>query len=230
LVADDVFPDLDRPKMAGIAGDTTIGGSVNIAQINYRNVNQYFNLPYVPSLITQSGGTGPIFHKIPKSAWLWNLLEWYVSAWTRAIPLCMGNENAPLLGGVPLINLINTDQNLSSDFSGRKAYVIDEFEYEQLLTNGIPAYRQQQPPPAPVGTYDYYVAADDLADYCKKYGFSSYNFDTVNDVVTPTIRYENRSYSAGEKDQVASYINSFSFGPSVSKLLYRSIRFVEFGS
>ena len=230
LVADDVFPDLNRPKMAGIAGDTTIGNSVNIAQINYKNVNQYFNLPYVPSFVTQSGGTGPIFHKIPKSAWLWNLLEWYVSAWTRAIPLCMGNENAPLLGGVPLINLINTDQTNSSDFSGRKAYSINEYIYEQLLTNGIPAYRQQQPPPAPVGFYYYYVAADDLADYCKKYGFLSYNFDTVNDVVTPTIRYENRSYSAGEKDEVASYVDSFNFGPSVSKLVYRSIRFVELGS
>ena len=227
LVPDDVFRSLDNPQMAGIAGTVTIGNDFNISQINYKEAGQYFNLPYVPSFVTATGGTGPIFHKIPKSAWLWNLIEWAVDSWTRAIPLCMGNENAPMLGGVPLKSIIDTYNLDSSIASGRRAFAINELQYDQLLSNGIPAYRQALPPPFPAGTYDYWVASEDLASYCKSRGFNSYNFDTVNSVLTATKRFEERSYSAGEKVQVASYVDSVSFGPSVSKQLYGSIRYVD---
>lgn len=226
-VPDDVFTDLNNPKMAGLAGVITLGGDFNLSQINYRDLNQYFNLPYSPTFVTQSGGTGPIFHKIPKSAWLWNLLEWAVSSWTRAIPVCMGNENVPLIGGSPLKNVIDTYNIASSDTSGRRAFAISQIQHDQLITAGIPAYRQQLPPPFPVGTYDYWVASEDLASYCKSLGFNSYNFDTLDDILTPTRRFEERSYSAGEKTMVSSYVDSASFGPFVSKLLYGSIRFVD---
>ena len=227
LIPDDVFRSLDNPQMAGIAGTVTLGNDFNISQINYRETGQYFNLPYVPSLVTQDGGTGPIFHKLPKSAWLWNLIEWAVDSWTRAIPLCMGNENVPMLEGVPLRNIIDTYNLDSSDTSGRRAFAISEAQHDQLLTNGIPAYRQQLPPPSPIGTYDYWVASEDLAAYCKSYGFNSFNFDTLDDVLTPTLRFEERSYSGGETIQVASYVDSVSFGPSVSKQLFMSIRYVD---
>lgn len=227
LVRDDVFRSLDDPQMAGIAGTVTLGNDYNIAQINYKETGQYFNFPYVPSLVTQDGGTGPIFHKIPKSAWLWNLIEWAVDAWTKAIPMCMGNENVPLIGGIPLKDLVDTYNTGSSDTSGRRAFSLTEAQYDQLLTNGIPAYRQALPPPFPAGTYDYWVAAEDLAAYCKSYGFNSYNFDTVDDLLTPTRRFEERSYSASETVQVASYVDSVSFGPGISKQLYGSIRYVD---
>lgn len=227
LIPDDVFGDLNNPQMAGIVGVITLGNDFNLSQINYRDTSQYFNLPYVPSFVTQSGGTGPIFHKIPKSAWLWNLLEWAVSAWTRAIPVCMGNENVPLIGGVPLKSVIDTYNLDSSDSSGRRAFAINENQYDLLLTSGIPAYREALPPPFPAGTYDYWVAADDLADYCKRYGFNSFNFDTVDDILTPTTRFKKRSYSEGEKTMVSSYVDSWSFGPSVSKQMYGSIRYVD---
>ena len=230
LIPDDVFPDLNNPQMAGLVGVITLGNDFNLSQINYRDTNQYFNIPYTPSFVTQSGGTGPIFHKIPKSAWLWNLLEWAVSSWTRAIPVCMGNENVPLIGGVPLISVISTYDLDSSDESGRRAFSISQAQHDQLLTSGIPAYRQQLPPPFPIGTFNYWVASEDLASYCKSYGFNSYNFDTVDDFFAPTRRFEERSYSAGEKTMVSSYVDSASFGPSVSKLLYGSIRYVDLTS
>ena len=37
-----------------------------------------------------------MFHKIPKSTWLWNVLEWSVRSWTRAVPLCHGNLVCPI--------------------------------------------------------------------------------------------------------------------------------------
>jgi hypothetical protein len=139
----------------------------------------------------------------------------------------MGNENVPLIGGAPLISVISTYDLDSSDESGRRAFAISQAQHDQLLTSGIPAYRQQLPPPFPIGTYSYWVAAEDLASYCKSYGFNSYNFDTVDDFFTPTKRFEQRSYSESEKTMVSSYVDSASFGPSVSKLLYGSIRYVD---
>ena len=215
LVADDVFYDLDNPKMAGVAGVTTLGGIYNLAQINYRDTGQYFNLPYIPSFVSQTGGTGPIFHKIKKSAWLWNSLEYAVDAWTRSIPMCMGNKSAPLIGGVTLGSISLGD---SSNFSGKIAFDISESEYSQLLTNGILAFKVD---PTPSAAYtSYYIAPEDLEGYCKQYGFKSYNFDAYKDyfsVTQDTIPF--RSYSSGEKTDSVEYIAPPTY--------YGSLRYVD---
>lgn len=220
LVRDDVFRDANNCKMAGIAGTAATGGNpVNIAQINYKRSDQYFDLPYEPSLTPQAEGTGPIFHKLPKTAWLWNLLEFFVSAWKRSVPLAMGNENVPLLGGIPLRTLMNTLATSSATNSGQQSYAISSAQYDDFITNGIAAYRETLPPPFPPGTYDYWVPAQALADYCRSYGFSSYNFDTVNSLSSPTLRIPLRSNSTGEKNQIASYRDG--------SMQYRSIRYVD---
>jgi hypothetical protein len=209
LVADDVFYDLDNPKMAGVAGVNTLGGIYNLAQINYKDTGQYFNLPYIPSFVSQTGGTGPIFHKIKKSAWLWNSLEWAVEAWTRSIPMCMGNKNVPLIGGVPLGSVAIGSSNNSS---GRIAFFVNDSEYAQLLTNGILAYST-----AP--SYNW-VAPEDLESYCKRFGFNSYNFDAFKDLYSltqDTIPY--RSYSEGEKTESVEY--------KAPPIFYGSLRYVD---
>ena len=226
LVADDVFYDLDNPKMAGVAGVTTLGGYFNLAQINYRDTGQYFNLPYIPSFVSQTGGTGPIFHKIKKSAWLWNSLEWAVEAWTRSIPMCMGNKSAPLIGGVPLgsITLGNSDNS-----SGRIAFFISEAVYSQLLTNGILAYKEDATPTTPVF---YFVAPEDLESYCKRFGFNSYNFDAFklpssnpSSLTQDTIPF--RSYSEGEKTDSVEYFRQNVVFPDFPATYYGSLRYVD---
>ena len=217
LVADDVFYDLDNPKMAGVAGVTTLGGIYNLAQINYRDTGQYFNLPYIPSFVSQTGGTGPIFHKIKKSAWLWNSLEYAVDAWTRSIPLCMGNKSAPLIGGVPLgsVNLGGSDNS-----SGRIAFFVNDSEYDKLLTNGILAYST-----AP--SYNW-VAPEDLESYCERFGFNSYNFDAFKDLYSTTqdtIPF--RSYSAGEKTDSVEYFRQNVVFPDFPATYYGSLRYVD---
>lgn len=218
LVADDVFYDLDNPKMAGVAGVTTLGGIYNLAQINYRDTGQYFNLPYIPSFVSQTGGTGPIFHKIKKSAWLWNSLEYAVDAWTRSIPLCMGNYASPLIGGITLRSIIDFANLPSDNSSGRIAFWISESQYSQLLTNGILAYKVDPTPPSLLVLY--FVAPEDLESYCKRFGFNSYNFDAYKQffsLTQDTIPY--RSYSAGEKTDSVEYIAPPTY--------YGSLRYVD---
>jgi hypothetical protein len=219
LVADDVFYDLDNPKMAGVAGVTTIGGIYNLAQINYRDTGQYFNLPYIPSFVSQTGGTGPIFHKIKKSAWLWNSLEWAVEAWTRSIPMCMGNTNAPLIGGITLGSVA---RGSSDNSSGRIAFFISEPVYSQLLTNGILAYQQNAAPPSTAVFH--WVAPEDLESYCKRFGFNSYNFDAFKlPYGNPSLFTQDtipfRSYSEGEKTESVEY--------KAPPIFYGSLRYVD---
>ena len=214
-VADDVFYDLDNPKMAGVAG--SYGGYDNLAQINLRNTSQYFNLPYV--------AVGPIFHKIKKSAWLWNSLEWAVEAWTRSAPLCMGNKSAPLIGGIPLGSIISTPNLDSDDDRGRIAFYISSTQYNQLLTNGIFAY--YEPPIPPSGTW-IYVTPEDLESYCKRFGFKSYNFDAYKDYLSftdDTIPY--RSYSEGEKTDSVEYFKQNAVYPEFPARYYGSLRYVD---
>lgn len=218
LVADDVFYDLDNPKMAGVAGVTTLGGIYNLAQINYKDTGQYFNLPYIPSFVSQTGGTGPIFHKIKKSAWLWNSLEYAVDAWTKSIPLCMGNYASPLIGGITLRSIIDFANLPSDNSSSRIAFWISESQYSQLLTNGILAYKVDPTPPSLLVLY--FVAPEDLESYCKRFGFNSYNFDAYKQffsLTQDTIPY--RSYSAGEKTDSVEYVAPPTY--------YGSLRYVD---
>lgn len=215
-VADDVFYSLDKPKMAGVAGYKE--GYDNLAQINLRHPDQYFNLPYV--------AVGPIFHKIKKSAWLWNSLEWAVDAWTRSAPLCMGNKSAPLIGGFPLGSL---PLGISDNSSGSIAFSISEPVYSELLTNGILAYKEDATSTTPVR---YWIAPEDLESYCKRFGFRSYNFDALklpsshaNYLTQDKIPY--RSYSAGEKtDSVEFFRENVQF-PDVPTRYYGSLRYVD---
>jgi hypothetical protein len=191
-----------------------------------------FDLPYNPVGNPYLPGGGPFFHKIPKSPWLWNLLEWSVRAWTRAVPLCLGMSSCPLYdanGSFRVLGVLTIGMVLLGP-SGRESsgtipsFYISEQAYDLLIANGVVCYRDQD-----AGGNDYwYVPAVNLAAYSDSQGFTAWNFDTENGQpneavpVLPTGYDTLRNFSDGERRQVSSY-----FDTNTSTQRYETIRYVD---
>ena len=191
-----------------------------------------FDLPYNPVGNPYLPGGGPFFHKIPKSPWLWNLLEWSVRAWTRAVPLCLGMSSCPLYdatGSSRVLGVLTIGMVLLGP-SGRESggtipsFYISEQAYDLLIANGVVCYRDQD-----AGGNDYwYVPAINLAAYSDSQGFTAWNFDTENGQpneatpVLPTGFDTLRNFSDGERRQVSSY-----FDTNTSTQRYETIRYVD---
>lgn len=198
---------------------TTISWTGGVEQVG-------FLLPYKPVGNPYLPGGGPFFHKIPKSPWLWNLLEWTIRSWTRAVPLCQGQGVCPIYDASNLY----TVGDLLTLGTGREsggtipAYYVSEAGYDILIANGIVAYKDQDP-----GGYDYwYVPAVNLATYCDSRGFTSWNFDTENGQPNETVPVAStayiplRNYGPGEKTQSGSY-----YDVTAGSDKYLSIRYVD---
>jgi hypothetical protein len=181
--------------------------------------------PYLP-------GGGPFFHKIPKSPWLWNLLEWSVRAWTRAVPLCLGMSSCPLYdatGSSRVLGVLTIGMVLLGT-SGRESggtipsFYITEQAHDLLIANGVVCYKDTD-----AGGNDYwYVPAINLAAYSDSQGFTAWNFDTENGQPNETVPvaatgYDGlRNFSEGERRQVSSY-----FDTNTSTQRYETIRYVD---
>jgi len=91
-VADDIFKDENNAAMACLAPwytqvSVTTREQAYISDIRW-TADTYFKLPYDPTVsVINYDGIGQFYHKIPKSAFLWNLLEAHVSGWNRSVPL-----------------------------------------------------------------------------------------------------------------------------------------------
>lgn len=191
-----------------------------------------FDLPYNPVGNPYLPGGGPFFHKIPKSPWLWNLLEWSVRAWTRAVPLCLGMSSCPLYdatGSSRVLGVLTIGMVLLGT-SGRESggtipsFYISEEAYDLLIANGVVCYRDQD-----AGGNDYwYVPAVNLAAYSDSQGFTAWNFDTENGqpneaVPVAATGFDTlRNFSDGERRQVSSY-----FDTTTSTQRYETIRYVD---
>jgi len=191
-----------------------------------------FDLPYTEITNPFINGGGPFFHKIPKSPWLWNLLEWSVRAWTRAVPLCLGMSSCPLYdatGSSRVLGVLTIGMVLLGT-SGRESggtipsFYISEQAYDLLIANGVVCYRDQD-----AGGNDYwYVPAINLAAYSDSQGFTAWNFDTENGQpneatpVLPTGYDTLRNFSDGERRQVSSY-----FDTVANEQRYETIRYVD---
>lgn len=191
-----------------------------------------FDLPYNPVGNPYLPGGGPFFHKIPKSPWLWNLLEWSVRAWTRAVPLCLGMSSCPLYdatGSSRVLGVLTIGMVLLGT-SGRESggtipsFYISEEAHDLLIANGVVCYRDQD-----AGGNDYwYVPAVNLAAYSDSQGFTAWNFDTENGQpnestpVLPTGYDTLRNFSDGERRQVSSY-----FDTVANEQRYETIRYVD---
>jgi len=232
VTTDDIFKDQDGatfastvPFKAVFLGQDFDEGLTDILW-TYGNQSA-FNLPF-------SGGFGgsPMFHKLPKSTWLWNLLEWSVRSWTRAVPLCHGNLVCPIFdaSGTAAVLQVLTVNMLLLGTTGYEAgldmdvWYVNEGAHDILIANGVPAYKQTDA----FGTDYWFVQAIDLAAYCDRMGFTSWNWDTQdgrpteNPPVDPTRYKAVRNYGPGERVQVGSYLDV-----TTGHYVFLTIRYVD---
>ena len=241
-VADDVFKDLNNPAMAGLAPfygqiSVTTSAQAQIADIRWIG-DSYFNLPYSPTAdAINYDGIGQFYHKIPKSAFLWNLLEAHVGGWNRAVPLAHGEDWCPIYSFGPSGNLQGDrlgafmpkdTQGTCLDAQFGPSFLISPEQYNSLIANGIQAKQIFDNDPL-VMDYYYLVTQIDIAAYCRSKGFNSFNFDCKNEVIgrsggpssPATVWRPMRSYGFGETVIGASYIDV------TNGDLYRTIRLVD---
>jgi hypothetical protein len=239
-VADDVFKDRNNAAMACLAPwytqiSVTTTEQAYIADIRWTS-STYFNLQYSSTANANDyDGIGQFYHKIPKSAFLWNLLEAHVAGWNRAVPLGHGEDWCPiysfgasgLLQGSRLGILMPKDTTVTClDLSEGPCFFINEHQYDSFLANGVQAKKLYD---TTLSQYYWVVSQTELASYCRSKGFTSFNFDCKNQVIsaseaiiTPaTVWREMRSNGFGETVVEANYVD-VSNGD-----LYRKIRLVD---
>jgi hypothetical protein len=235
-VADDVFRDKNNAAMACLAPwfpqvSVTTTEQAYLADIRWKPAI-YFDLEYEQNIANK---IGPLYHKIPKSAFLWNLLESHVNGWNRSIPMAHGDSWCPIrkfnAAGVivpsTMGDVLNKDLTLTClDPSEGPCFFISGNQYYDFLANGLQAKELYDT--AIMQTY-WVISQSVLATYCRSKGFNSFNFDCSNAVLTgagglvtaATTWRPMRSYGFGETTQSASYEDAM-VGP-----LYRDIRYVD---
>ena len=239
-VADDVFKDQNNAAMACLAPWYTQVSVTNYEQAYIADIrftaSTYFNLPYSSTANALNPyGIGQFYHKIPKSAFLWNLLESHVGGWNRSVPLAHGEVWCPVysfgaggnLQASTLGDLMPKDTTVTClDTMWGPSFFITESQYNSLIANGIQAKELYD---VSLSQYYWIVTQMDLATYSRSKGFASFNFDCSNQVIdasggilTPaTVWRPMRSYGFGETTQSANYddVNGDAF--------YRFIRYVD---
>ena len=239
-VPDDIFKDQNNAAMACLAPWFTQVSVTNTEQAYIADIrwtaDTYFNLPYAPTVdAINYDGIGQFYHKIPKSAFLWNLLESHVSGWNRSVPLAHGEVWCPIysfnasgiLSPSRLGDLIPKDLTTTClDLSEGPCFFIDQNQYNAFLANGVQAKELYD---NTLAQYYWVVSQTELATYSRSKGFNAFNFDCANQVImadgaiiTPATTWrEMRSYGFGETVQAANYEDVVN-GP-----LYRLIRYVD---
>jgi hypothetical protein len=112
------------------------------------------------------------------------------------------------------------------DLSEGPCFFIDENQYNSFLANGVQAKKLYD---TTLSQYYWVVSQTELATYCRSKGFTSFNFDCKNEVIsasggiiTPaTVWRPMRSYGFGETVIGASYVDV------TNGDLYRTIRLVD---
>lgn len=241
-VADDVFKDQNNAAMACLAPwytqiSVTTTEQAYITDIRW-TASTYFNLPYTSTAnAVDYDGIGQFYHKIPKSAFLWNLLESHVGGWNRSVPLAHGEIYCPIfqfdaggnLQSSTLGDFMPKDSTTTVlDTQWGASFRITPEQYDSLIANGIQAKKIFDNDPL-IMQYYYIVTQIDIATYCSSKGFKSFNFDCTNQIldgagglITPaTVWIPKRAYGFGETVIGAGYTDAVS-GP-----LYRTIRLVD---
>ena len=232
-VSDDVFKDQNGAAMACLAPwytqiPVTSTEQAYIADIRW-TASTYFNLPYIPMAnALDYDGIGQFYHKIPKSAFLWNLLEAHVAAWNRAVPLAHGDVWCPIYAfdalGILAPSRLGLFMPKDTTPTGAEGFYLSLEQYDACLANGIVAQTGTDPA---TGDPFYYVSQTAISNYCGSKGFRSYNFDVTNaqpyasTPVAATTWIPRRAYGFGETVVGASYIDV------TNGNLYRTIRLVD---
>ena len=223
VAVDDIFTDQRGARFAStvplpqVGAPSAYGDSLTSIKFNQQaDLNQAFSIPYVSINSQNSGpGCGPFFHKIPKSAWLWNLLQWRLESWTRSDCLCtMGY--AP---GLPSFYGTGYEPDFDLD-----AWYTDQAGYDLLTGYGVQCYQGQDS----FGTDYWFVPPQNLQTWCRRFGFTSGNWQTENGQPTefpavPATRVKPyRSYSERETQVIASY-----FDATTNDQKYLTLSFVD---
>lgn len=129
-----------------------------------------------------------LHQKIPKTAWLWDLLEYHVRAWRRSYRHVKGEHDIPVAAGRALISCLDSAGS-GEEFGEYVIYLTFE-GYSDLLANGVPCRSD-----GVASTSPYFVTIDNLAAFIDRRGFS-YLLDTIqyppsypSGVVIPKRRY-----------------------------------------
>jgi hypothetical protein len=184
---------------------------------NGGHISSTFDIPYRPLLTLNGGpGCGPFFHKIPKSAWLWNLLQWRLDSWTESPCLCIQNLSAPGLPG-----FFGTGYEPDFDLD---AWYLDQAGYDLLSGYGVQCFRGEDS----FSTEYFFVPPQNIQTWCRKFGFTSGNWQTENGqptefpAVAATRVKDYRSYSQRETQKVLSY-----FDATTNSQKYLTLSFVD---
>jgi hypothetical protein len=184
---------------------------------NGGHISSTFDIPYRPLLTLNGGpGCGPFFHKIPKSAWLWNLLQWRLDSWTESPCLCIQNLSAPGLPG-----FFGTGYEPDFDLD---AWYLDQAGYDLLSGYGVQCFRGEDS----FSTEYFFVPPQNIQTWCRKFGFTSGNWQTENGqptefpAVVATRVKDYRSYSQRETQKVISY-----FDATTNAQKYMTLSFVD---
>jgi hypothetical protein len=206
---DDIFKDRNGSRFASTVPLQTLttvpsyqDGLTSIKFDNGGHVSSTFDIPYRPLLTLNGGpGSGPFFHKIPKSAWLWNLLQWRLESWTQSPCLCTQN----LAPGLP--GFFGTGYEPDFDLD---AWYLDQAGYDLLTGYGVQCFASQDS----FGTDYWFVPPQNLQTWCRRFGFTSGNWQTENGqptefpAVLATRVKPYRSYSERETQVIASYFDA----------------------
>lgn len=221
---DDVFRDQQGSRFASTLPLQTLTTVATyrdaLTSIKFDNgglISSTFDIPYRPLLTLNGGpGSGPFFHKIPKSAWLWNLLQWRLDSWTESPCLCTQNLSAPGLPGF-------FGTGYEPDF-GLDAWYLDQAGYDLLSGYGVQCFRGEDS----FSTEYFFVPPQNIQTWCRKFGFTSGNWQTENGqptefpAVVATRVKPYRSYSERETQQVISY-----FDATTNSQKYMTLSFVD---
>jgi hypothetical protein len=206
---DDIFKDREGSRFASTVplqtSNTVATYQDRLTSIKFDNgghIDAVFDIPYRPLLTLNGGpGSGPFFHKIPKSAWLWNLLQWRLDSWTRSHCLCT-MDKAP---GLPAFFGTGYEPDFDLD-----AWYLDQAGYDLLTGYGVQCYASQDS----FGTDYWFVPPQNLQTWCRRFGFTSGNWQTENGqptespVVAATRVKPYRSYSERETQVIVSYFDA----------------------
>ena len=220
---DDVFRDKLGSRFASTVPLQTLNTGINyrdsLTSIKFDEgdyISSTFDVPYRQLLTLNGGpGSGPFIHKIPKSAWLWNLLQWRLDSWTESICLCTQNF-APGLPG-----FFGTGYEPDFDLD---AWYLDAAGYDLLSGNGVQCFRGEDS----FSTEYFFVPPENLQTWCRKFGFTSGNWQTENGqptefpAVVATRVKDYRSYSERETQKVISY-----FDATANAQEYMTLSFVD---
>ena len=220
---DDIFKDREGSRFASTVplqtSNTVATYQDSLTSIKFDNgghIDDVFNIPYRPLLTLNGGpGSGPFFHKIPKSAWLWNLLQWRLDSWTQSPCLCTQNF-AP---GLPVFFGTGYEPDFDLD-----AWYLDQAGYDLLSGYGVQCFQGEDS----FSTEYFFVPPQNIQTWCRKFGFTSGNWQTENGQPTefPTVPATRvkpyRSYSQRETQQVLSY-----FDATTNDQNYLTLSFVD---